>query len=150
MLTLTRKTEYGLIALCHLTQGGQKVVSARDIAEDRGVPLPLLMNILKKLNRSGYVSSVRGAHGGYVLAVAPERITLADLIEAVEGPVSLVRCTNPSKTARKCGLTSQCFIRRSVVKLHERLCTFLGAVTIADIALDDLRSAPSDLAKVVS
>jgi Rrf2 family protein len=150
MLTLTRKTEYGLIALCHLAQSDQKVISARDIAEDHGVPLPLLMNILKKLNRSGHVSSVRGAHGGYALAVAPERITLADLIEAVEGPVALVRCTNPSKNARKCGLTSQCFIRRSVVKLHERLRTFLDAVTIAEIALDERRPAPGDRAKVVS
>ncbi|MEW6250870.1 MAG: Rrf2 family transcriptional regulator, partial [Planctomycetota bacterium] len=61
MLTLTRKTEYALIAVCHLTRVGQKVVSARDIAEEHSVPLPLLMNVLKRLNRTGHVNSVRGA-----------------------------------------------------------------------------------------
>ena len=116
MLTLTRKTEYGLIAVCHLAQVGDKVVSARDIAGEHNVPLPLLMNVLKRLNRTGYVRSVRGAHGGYVLAVAPEQFSLADLIEAVEGPVHLVRCVNSSKGARKCDLSGECFIRHSVVK----------------------------------
>jgi Rrf2 family protein len=146
MLTLTRKTEYGLIAICHLAQVGQKVVSARDIAELHVVPLPLLMNVLKRLNRVGYISSVRGAHGGYVLAVDPERLTLADVIDAVEGPVHLVRCVNTSGKGRKCDRSSQCFIRSSVAKVHYGLRKFLGAVTIADLALRD--QPPTDAAKV--
>jgi Rrf2 family protein len=138
MLTLTRKTEYGLIAICHLAQVGQKkVVSARDIAEHQAVPLPLLMNVLKRLNRVGYVSSVRGAHGGYTLAADPERLTLADVIDAVEGPVHLVRCVNTSGKGRKCDRTSRCVIRSSVAKVHDGLRKFLGAVTIADLALRD-------------
>ena len=80
MLTLTRKTEYAMIAVCHLAHAGHKVVSARDIAEAHGVPLPLLMNVLKRLNRTGHVHSVRGAKGGYVLAVPPEQFTLDGLI----------------------------------------------------------------------
>ena len=148
MLTLTRKTEYAMIAVCHLAQVGQKVVSARDIAEEHSVPLPLLMNVLKKLNRSGHVKSVRGARGGYVLGIAPEEFTLAALIEAVEGPVHLVRCTNPDKEGRRCGLTGTCFIRRPVAKVHERLRTFLNAVTIADIAFDE-RQPPLGVAAEV-
>jgi len=149
MLTLTRKTEYGLIAVCHLAQVGKQVVSARDIAQEHDVPLPLLMNVLKKLNRTGHVASVRGAHGGYVLNVAPEQFTLNDLIAAVEGPVHLVRCTNTSRGARKCNRTAKCFIRQSVVRLHERLRTFLESVTIAEIAHERLRQTPSDGAKAV-
>jgi len=144
MLTLTRKTEYGLIAICHLAQVGQKVVSAHDIADKHAVPLPLLMNVLKRLNRVGYVSSVRGAHGGYVLAVAPERLTLADVIDAVEGPVHLVRCVDPSGKGRKCERTGLCSIRRCVVKVHDGLRKFLGAVTIADLAWGD-RTPPAML-----
>jgi Rrf2 family protein len=149
MLTLTRKTEYSLIAVCHLAQVDQKVVSARDIAEEHCVPLPLLMNVLKKLNRTGLVTSVRGARGGYELAQAPGMITLAGLIEAVEGPVHLVRCTNTAKDARRCDLTSQCFIRRSVVKVHDRLRRFLTSVTVADIAFDE-RNNGAELAKVLA
>jgi len=134
VLTLTRKTEYGLIAMCHLAQlGKHRVVSARDLAEQHNVPLPLLMNVMKRLNRVGYVSSVRGAHGGYVLASDPVQLTLADLIAAVEGPVRLVRCASPGQNRRPCTRTSQCFIRGSVVKVHDGLCKFLATVTIADL-----------------
>lgn len=137
MLTLTRKTEYALIAVCHLAHAGpQKVVSARDIAEAHGVPLPLLMNVLKKLNRTGHVNSVRGARGGYVLATSPEEFTLDTLIEAVEGPVHLVRCANPDKNGRKCTLTGPCPISGSVRKVHEKLREFLGNVTIADFVFN--------------
>jgi Rrf2 family protein len=150
MLTLTRKTEYGMIAVCHLARSGQQVVSAREIAAEHHVPLPLLMNVLKRLNRTGYVRSVRGAHGGYVLAVPAEQFTLTDLIEAVEGPVHLVRCVNPSKGARKCDLPGACFIQHSVVKVHNRLRKFLGAVTIADLATAEQRPNAADGPKVVA
>ncbi len=144
MLTLTRKTEYAMIALCHLARAAPGVVSAREIAAEHSVPLALLMNVLKRLNRTGHVTSIRGARGGYRLAVSPDQVTLAGLIEAVEGPVHLVRCTNPSRKSRKCDLTGQCFIRQAVVKVHNRLRRFLGTVTIADLAFDRL-SAESEI-----
>jgi Rrf2 family protein len=150
MLTLTRKTEYGLIAVCHLARVGQKVTSARDIAEEHGVPLPLLMNVLKRLNRTGHVSSVRGARGGYVLNVSPKEFTLAGLIEAVEGPVNLVRCTGTVKENRRCGLTQSCTIRKAVVKVHVRLRQFLDEVTIADLAFDEPRAASFDIPQVLA
>lgn len=149
MLTLTRKTEYALIAVCHLARVDGKVVSARDIAEEHTVPLPLLMNVLKKLNRTGHVRSVRGAHGGYVLGVKPEQFTLADLIAAVEGPVHLVRCTNPAQNARPCTRTGICFIRRPIGKIHEHLSQFLAGITVADIAFDE-RTVPVHAAKVIA
>ncbi len=82
MLTLTRKTEYGLIAMCHLARIGRKVVSARDIAEEHNVPLALLMNVLKKLNRAGLVNSVRGARGGYVLNSEPGQVRIKPSLSA--------------------------------------------------------------------
>jgi len=140
MLTLTRKTEYALIAITHLARVGEKVVSARDIAEGHTVPLPLLMNVLKRLNRAGYVNSVRGARGGYILAVAPDEMSLADLIAAIEGPVHLTRCTNPSQDGRRCDITSHCPVRSSLVKVHEGLRAFLSDVTIAQLAFDGTES----------
>lgn len=149
MLTLTRKTEYALIAVCHLARVGRQVVSARDIAEEHAVPLPLLMNVLKRLNRTGLVNSVRGARGGYLLAVSPQEITLAGLIGAIEGPVHLTRCTNPSKTRRTCNLTSTCPVRGSLVKVHHRLNEFLSEVSIAELAFDERHPAPVEAMKAV-
>lgn len=137
MLSLTKRTEYALIAMCHLARvGRKKVVSARDIHEEHGVPLPLLMGVLKKLGHAGLVESVRGARGGYLLALAPEQLSLAAVIEAVEGPVQLVRCADLSKQNRRCALTKQCPIQRTVHRVHHELRSFMSRVTIADLAFD--------------
>lgn len=150
MLTLTRKTEYALIAVCHLARVGDKTVSARDIADEHGVPLPLLMNVLKRLNRTGHVHSTRGARGGYLLAVRPEEFSLRGLIAAVEGPVYLVRCANPDKNGRRCTLPRACSIQRSVHKVDDQLRKFLEGVTIADIAFDERHARPADVARVLA
>jgi Rrf2 family protein len=145
MLSLTKKTEYGLIAACHLARHAERAVSARDIAERYGVPLPLLMNVLKILQRKGYVRSTRGARGGYALASPPQQITLMALAEALEGPVRLVACVpgvpsapavggEPSELG--CELQDCCAIRGPILRLHERLQRFLAGVTVADIACD--------------
>jgi Rrf2 family protein len=150
MLSLTRKTEYAVIAMCHLARSGRKIISARDIAVEHGVPLPLLMNVLKRLNRVGYVNSVRGARGGYLLAVQPSQLSLADLIAAVEGPVHLTRCTNAAKNARRCDLSGTCPVRPSLVKVHHQLQKFLGGVTVADLAFDELHAAPAEFARAIA
>lgn len=151
MLQLTRKTEYALIAIAQLARVGPRVVSAREIAEEHMVPLPLLMNVLKKLNRAGVVNSMRGARGGYVLATRPEELTLADVIEAVEGPVHLTRCANLNEEGgRVCGLESSCPIRRSLVRVHQRLHGFLRGVTVAEIAYERPGYADQSVTKVLA
>lgn len=149
MLSLTRKTEYAMIAVCHLARRGKEVISARDIAEAHGVPLPLLMNVLKKLNRTGHVTSVRGARGGYTLAIPPEEFTLDALITAVEGPVHLVRCANPERGARRCTLPGACPISGAVRKVHQELRRFLSGVTMADLAFGEQHAEPNN-AKVIA
>ena len=138
MLSLTKKAEYALVAVCHLARVGQRIVSAREIAERHIVPLHLLMNVLKKLNQAGQVNSVRGARGGYTLAVSPEELTLSAVIEAVEGPVALVNCAPvPGGGDQGCHRTEYCSIRYPVHKVHHHLIKFLGEITVADIAFDD-------------
>lgn len=142
MLSLTKKSEYALIAVCHLARvGPQRVASAREIHEAYGVPLPLLMNVLKKLHHAHYVESTRGARGGYRLVVAPEKMSITNLIEAVEGPVQFVRCADLNKNNRRCALTKKCPIQRSVHRVHHRLRSLLSNVTIAEIASDGRASS---------
>lgn len=138
MLSLTKKSGYALIAACHLARADRPVVSAREIAESHGVPLPLLMNVLKKLSQAGHVRSIRGARGGYSLAVPAAQLSLAAVIEAVEGPVRLVACApGPPGPRRGCRRSSRCSVRLPVHKVHERLLKFLVGVTVADLAFDE-------------
>src|SRR5690349_21214519 len=85
MLCLTKKTEYALIALGYLAERPRETVSAREIAEGFDLPLPLLMNILKSMNRKGLLDSTRGAHGGYRLGKSLESASLQDLINTIDG-----------------------------------------------------------------
>jgi Rrf2 family protein len=140
MLTLTRKTDYALIALTHLAQAQDHCVCAREIAEKYGLPLPLLMNLLKQLAQRGLTRSVRGPRGGYVLGSPPSQITLHDVIVAVEGPVQLVQCVDgcsdepQAESEEPCDLESSCPVRSPIHRIHHRLVQFLATVTLAEIA----------------
>jgi Rrf2 family protein len=139
MLAFTRKTDYALIALTHLAQHPDECNSAREIAGRYGVPLPLLMNILKQMTQQGLAQSVRGPRGGYRLATSPDKISLNDIIGAVEGPVQLVQCVEwyQNKTRGKlktgCDLMAACPVRPTIHRVHARLVEFLSGVTLADV-----------------
>lgn len=136
MLALTKKSGYALIALTHLARlDGQGVASAREIASLAGAPLPLLMNVLKELAAAGYVESVRGARGGYRLARELEKISLAELVEAMEGPVRLSECTGDLTKHQECTLVmmAQCPVNDPVHRVQRRINDFLKKITLADI-----------------
>jgi len=138
MFTLTRRTDYGIIALAHLAQQPPGVVSgARDIAERYHVPASLLINVLKALCHGELVRSTRGAKGGYALAMPASDITLADIIGVIEGPVRFVQCSgDAADDAPQCELLHSCPVTRPVRKVHDRLMAFLNRVTLAEIAFD--------------
>ncbi|MCG3126744.1 MAG: HTH-type transcriptional regulator CymR [Phycisphaerae bacterium] len=136
VLALTRKTEYGVIALCELARRDGELGSAREIASRHCMPLTLLMNVLKTLTQRGLVRSVRGARGGYALARAADQISLHDVVDAIEGPVRLVRCVDHPAAVESCELRGSCQVRAPMLRVHEKLRTFLDAITIADIATD--------------
>ena len=133
MLTLSRKCDYSLIALVHLAKSPGEVASAREIADQYEIPLPLLMNILKLLHREGVVSSVRGAKGGYSLAADPKQLSLKDVVLMVEGPVRLVKCADSREDEERCQRTGLCPVRPSALKLHKKFAAFLDGVSLADI-----------------
>jgi len=140
MLAFNRKTDYALISLAHMANEPSHYWSARKLANHYGMPLPLLMNVLKMLANKGLVRSERGPRGGYQLAKPPGRISLHDVIVAVDGPVALVQCLEKAvgKNGRGsrnggCELSSRCPVQRSVHRIHHRLVGFLKTVTLADI-----------------
>ncbi len=155
MLSLTRKAEYAIIALAHLARASDQVVSAREIADVFAIPSPLLMNVLKQLQRAGLLRSARGASGGYRLAMRPADISLARVVEATEGPMRLVRCAPPlaSPAVDSCELSRSCPVRQPLQRVHEFLQDTLRKVSIADVAFDpqyNVQRAPRTRLKVLA
>lgn len=138
MLALTKKTGYGLIAMAHLARlEPYQVASAREIADRFGVPVSLLMNVLKELATSGWVESIRGVHGGYRLARPKEQISVADLINTLEGPIRLTECVAHGVKVSDgaiCEAVDRCPIADPVHRVQRKLSDFLKSVTLAEIA----------------
>jgi Rrf2 family protein len=84
MLSLSKKVDYALISLAYLVEHQGQISSARAIAQTHGLPLPLLMNILKSMHNEGILCSERGSKGGYQICVNLDTISLYDLIDAVD------------------------------------------------------------------
>ena len=135
MLKLTKKADYGLIALKHLAvNADQGVASAKEIAETYGVPLPLLSKILQLLNRNGIVRSEQGTHGGYRLARDARDISTLEVVRAIDGPIILTHCFTDHAN---CDLHDSCNVRQPLRKLHEGILNLLRELTIADLSRDE-------------
>lgn len=137
MLSLTRKTDYALIALSYLgklREEGSKPVSARHIAEMFGLPQPLLMNILKELCQTKIVTSKRGAQGGYVLAADPNQLSLLEVVTAMEGPLQFAQCAVALPIiGQGCPIAGGCPIKSPIRHLHARINEFLAEVKLQEL-----------------
>ena len=145
MLKLTKRTEYGLIALVHLADREGDVVSAREIGEHYPVPKRLLAEALKALQQEGVLDSTRGAHGGYRLARPAEEITLGDVVAALEGRPSLTSCEGLGAMERSgaCEVEAVCPIRTPLQRLRSGIWDLLQGVSLR--ALADRSVKPADL-----
>jgi Rrf2 family protein len=144
MISLTRKTDYALLALASLAGKPGAVLSARGIAEQYGISLPLLMNVLKQLAGCGMITSVRGARGGYVLARPAEEITLAELIDAIEGPVRLAPCVSGAAARGAydiCQSGGSCPIHGPLSRLQHRLEGFFAGITLDELIVAEACAA---------
>lgn len=144
MLSLTRKADYAVVALADLAHRGTARASARDIAKSTKVPLPVLTNVLHQLLRHGLVSSAMGSKGGYRIARPASEISLAEMIDAIEGPFKLALCCGPAAECEDdvCDLEDNCQIKEPVRRVHVSLRRFLSQVTLAQIAFG---SVPTEL-----
>ncbi len=145
MLSLTRKTDYALVALAMLGQRralGLGPVSARVVAEQYNLPQPLLMNVLKELGQARIVTSTRGATGGYELAHDPAQVSVLDVITAIEGPVRLAQCCDGLPVmGQGCAVeAASCPAKGAVKHLHRRLVGLLESVSLQDLLAESEES----------
>jgi Rrf2 family protein len=142
MLKLTKKADYGLIALKHLAlPSATASVSTKDIADAYGIPLPLLSKVLQRLTRTGFLKSEQGTNGGYRLAREPRFITALDVIRAIDGPIILTACFTDHN---ECTHSDRCSVREPLKKVHEGILRLLQNITIADICRDDMEVPHDD------
>jgi Rrf2 family protein len=138
MLKLTKKADYGLIALRHLASARRGTASAKDIAEAYRIPLPLLSKVLQKLARAGLLASEQGTNGGYRLSRDAGEISTLEVIRTIDGPIILTHCFTEHDQAIECDQSSLCPVREPLRKVHEGILRLLSGITIADLTHDDL------------
>jgi Rrf2 family protein len=130
MFRLSKKADYGLIALRHLAQHSEVSVSAREIAAEYRIPAELLAKILQRLARKGLVLSQQGTHGGYLLARDPSKISLVDVIEALDGPIGITPCERGST----CEQLERCTVKDPLNVVRAKMVRILGDTSIYELA----------------
>ncbi len=143
MLRLSKKADYALIAMNHLArkQGSPTAsTSARDIAERYDIPIELMAKVLQRLVRRGLLASQQGTRGGYQLGRGPSQISVADVIQAIEGPVTVTACSTEDG---QCEQFAKCNVRDPLWRVRERILSALGECTIAELAAEPPSPAPA-------
>lgn len=137
MLRLSKKADYALMAMKHLAlREGSGSSSAREIAEQYDIPIELMAKVLQRLVRKGLLSSQQGTRGGYHLAKAPSGISVADVIQAIDGPLTVTAC---SIHTERCGQFAKCNVRDPLWRIRERIVSALATCSVSEMAAE---SAP--------
>jgi Rrf2 family protein len=153
VLQLTKRAEYGLIALTYLAQRPGSVTSVREICERFPVPKRLVAEVLKDLCHAGLVVSHRGALGGYSLSRVPEATSVGDVVAALEGPPALTSCASLGLfEGHACGVEPVCPIRSPIETLRLEFWRLLGRTTLRDLAAHpySIPSGSAPLARTVA
>jgi len=131
MFRLSKKTDYSLMALKHILAKRHEPSSAREIAEAHGIPFEVLAKLLQTLTRKGFLISQHGTKGGYCSARSSRMITVREVMDAVEGPVALIDCSNTH--SGPCDQERSCSVRRPLLKVQEKVVDLLGRTTLREI-----------------
>jgi len=133
MLKISKRVDYGLMALMHLAQNPDRAAcSAREISETYRIPAELMAKILQKLVKKGVLVSQHGISGGYSLARPASAISAASVIEAIEGPLSMTNCVSGESY---CTQFDRCNVKTPLQRLHEGVIQMLGQLTIEEMVL---------------
>lgn len=139
MLRISKLTDYATVILAQLCSAPQRVHTAAEVAQRTHLALPTVSKLLKELQHAGLVTSTRGAHGGYQLTRAPESISAATILDALEGPVAITECSGKDS---HCGIEHVCPVGRGWQRINAAIRRALGDITLAQLAGLESRSMP--------
>ncbi len=138
MLKFSKKADYGLMALQHIASvqygdlANARVVKTKEIAEEYHIPLELLAKVLQTLAKHGMIESHNGPKGGYLLAREAATITIAQVLEAIEGPLGITDCSH-EREGVPCTQMDYCNIRTPLFKIQDSIYQLLNSMTIEDL-----------------
>ncbi|RMH03555.1 MAG: Rrf2 family transcriptional regulator [Planctomycetota bacterium] len=139
MLRLTKRSEYGLMALAFLAAQEPGVyTSVREIVSRLGTPRRLLAEVLKALSQAKVVEATRGPGGGYRMRTPAEELSLSRVIAILEGPVNVARCASEDG----CDFQEICTIQEGIAQVADRIKRVLDGYTLADIVRAGSGAAP--------
>ena len=132
MLKLSKKADYGLMAMRHFAEHGQQgACRAKDVAESYGIPSEALAKILQRLAKAGLLHSQHGINGGYTLARPAAEISAYEVIRAIDGPLFITSCI----TVRgECDQTERCTIREPLRKVNQSIEDVLKNIKISEMS----------------
>jgi FeS assembly SUF system regulator len=140
MIRVSKLTDYAIVLLAHLAQS-ERTLNAQELALRSSVPLPTVSKLCKELSKAGLVVSHRGRRGGYGLSRAADRITVAEIVEALEGPIALTEC---SQGMQVCDLEATCLAKASWDPVTRAIHGALSGLALSAIA--PLRAPPPEAA----
>jgi Rrf2 family protein len=129
MLRLSKKADYALIAMKHLALRPDQAASS----EQYDIPVELMAKVLQRLAREGLLASHQGTRGGYQLSRPPANISVADVIQAVDGPLTVTACSTDEEN---CEQYSKCSVRDPLWKIKERILVALQTCSITELATE--------------
>ena len=132
-MRLTHLADYAVVIMTAAARSPAGArLSATALAAETGVPLPTAQKLMGKLAGAGLFTSVRGAGGGFVLARSPAEISLADMVEAVEGPIAMTQCSG-SEEASGCALDASCRVKPHMSVVSNAVRGALAAVSLESL-----------------
>ena len=132
-MRLTSVADYAVVMMAAAARhGGEMRLSAALLAEETGVPLPTAQKLMGRLAAAGLLTSARGTGGGFRLARGAERISLADIIEAVEGPIAMTTCVDEKRN--DCALDGHCQVKPHLSVVNGAVRGALQGVSLASLA----------------
>ncbi len=131
MIRISTKGRYGVRLMLDLAlHYGEGPILLREVAERQRVSEKYLGQLIIPLKTAGLLFSSRGAHGGYLLSKPPEKITLKNIVETLEGTISLVECVQAPEI---CNLSSECAVRDVWAAVGKEVADYLDSITLADM-----------------
>lgn len=138
MLKISRLADYGMVLMHALTKNGSVKLSAKQLSDVSKLPLPTVSKLLKQLCETNLVQSERGALGGYRLNRAPDRISVKDVISAIDGDVALTEC---AMAESRCAIQDHCGLRTNWQYINSRVSALLDTISILDMQMPMIKES---------
>jgi FeS assembly SUF system regulator len=148
-MRLSSLADYAIVIMTAAARhcGGMARVNATSLAQETGVPLPTAQKLVSRLSAAGLIESTRGTGGGFRLSRPPSAISLADVIEAVEGPIALTTCVDNDR--HDCALDGTCLVRPHWSIVNRAVRDALASVTLTQLATKPLAATPQLVPNIV-